>query len=165
MDTHSWLMYLALVIIATSTPGPAVLFTTTNSLIYGWRKSVFTALGNITGLFCLGVIAISGLGALLKTSVVAFTIVKYAGAVYLVFLGLKLIIRKTSGDEFTPARIHPGHIFPLKLFVQAWGVAMSNPKAIVFLTALFPQFLDIHKPVISQFSRDFWMARFSGRAP
>ena len=59
-------MYLTLVIVATSTPGPAVLFIMTNSALHGWRKAIFAALGNIVGLFCLGIIAVTGLGAILK---------------------------------------------------------------------------------------------------
>jgi len=52
-------MYLTLVFIATSTPGPAVLFIMTNSTLHGWRKAAFAALGNIVGLFCLGIIAVT----------------------------------------------------------------------------------------------------------
>lgn len=104
MAIQSWLKYLGLVIIATGTPGPAVLFNTTNSLLHGRRKSVFVAFGNIVGLFCLGLIAISGLGAVLKTSAFLFAIVKYAGAAYLVYLGVKLITQRhfdaTTVDKY-----------------------------------------------------------------
>ena len=85
MTIQSWLMYLTLVIVATSTPGPAVLFIVTNSTIHGCRKSVFAALGNIVGLFCLGVIAVTGLGSILKASEIVFDIVKYGGASYLIY--------------------------------------------------------------------------------
>ncbi len=70
-------MYLTLVIVATSTPGPAVLFIMTNSALHGWRKAIFAALGNIVGLFCLGIIAVTGLGAVLKTSEIIFNIIRY----------------------------------------------------------------------------------------
>jgi threonine/homoserine/homoserine lactone efflux protein len=70
-------MYLTLVLVATATPGPAVLYITTHSSLHGWRKAIFAALGNILGLFCLGFVAVTGLGAILNTSVIIFTCIKY----------------------------------------------------------------------------------------
>ncbi|MCP4119873.1 MAG: LysE family translocator [Desulfobacteraceae bacterium] len=152
MTIQSWLMYLTLVIIATSTPGPAVLFIMTNSTLHGWRKAVFAALGNIAGLLCLGIIAVTGLGTILKTSEIIFNIIKYAGAAYLIYLGLKLILQK--GSDFTTMKdqLIAKNVASQKLFFQALGVALSNPKAIVFLTALFPQFVNINQPLIPQFT-------------
>jgi len=152
MTVQSWIIYLTLVIAATSTPGPAVLFIMTNSTLHGWRKALMCALGNITGLFCLGILAVTGLGAILKTSVIIFSIVKYAGAAYLIYLGIKLFFQKDFNLGTTPD--HPGTaiISSKKLFFQAMGVAVSNPKAIIFLTALFPQFLNVNNPLIAQFS-------------
>lgn len=145
-------MYLTLVIVATSSPGPAVLFIVTNSTLHGWRKAVFAALGNITGLFCLGIIAVTGLGTILKTSEMVFNIIKYVGAAYLIYLGLKMILQK--GLDFTTMNNHmiSNDISARKLFFRAMGVALSNPKAIVFLTALFPQFVNINDALIPQFS-------------
>ena len=96
MTIQSWLIYLTLVFIATSTPGPAVVFIMTNSALHGWKKAVFAAFGNIVGLLFLGVIAISGLGTILKTSVIVFSVLKYAGAAYLVYMGIKMILQKSS---------------------------------------------------------------------
>lgn len=152
MTLQSWLMYLTLVIIATSTPGPAVLFIMTNATLHGWRKAVFAALGNITGLLCLGVVAITGLGALLKTSEMIFNAVKYGGAAYLVYLGLKMAVHKTFDFEAMQAKLSGAEVAPHVLFFQALGVALSNPKAIVFLTALFPQFIDVDRALAPQFS-------------
>jgi homoserine/homoserine lactone efflux protein len=145
-------MYLTLVFIATSTPGPAVLFIMTNSTLHGWRKAVFAALGNIVGLFCLGIIAVTGLGTILKTSEVIFNIVRYAGAAYLVYLGLKLIFQKSFDFTTMKTEIDSTDVSAHKIFFQALGVALSNPKAIVFLTALFPQFVNTNEALIPQFS-------------
>jgi threonine/homoserine/homoserine lactone efflux protein len=152
MTVQSWLMYLTLVIVATSTPGPAVLFIMTNSTLHGWRKAAFAALGNIAGLFSLGIVAVSGLGAILNTSVIIFNAIKYAGAAYLIYLGLKLIFQEHS--EFTAVSSHLSstEVSSRKIFFQALGVALGNPKAIVFLTALFPQFISINDALIPQFS-------------
>jgi threonine/homoserine/homoserine lactone efflux protein len=145
-------MYLTLVIVATATPGPAVLFIMTNSALHGWRKAAFAALGNIFGLFCLGIIAITGLGAILKASAMIFTVIKYAGAVYLVYLGLKLFFQKNLDLSAETNQLISVNVSSLKIFIQAFSVAVSNPKAIVFLTALFPQFINMNEALISQFS-------------
>ncbi|MDX2496204.1 MAG: LysE family translocator [Desulfuromusa sp.] len=152
MTLQSWLIYLVLVFAAVSTPGPAVLFIMTNTTLYGWRKSIFAALGNIVGLFILGVIAVTGLGALLNTSELIFNLVKYAGATYLVYLGLKLFFQKGIDLNKMQARFSPEVKSTKMIFIQALGIAMSNPKAIVFLTALLPQFLYVEQPLIPQFS-------------
>jgi homoserine/homoserine lactone efflux protein len=152
MTLQSWLMYLTLVFIATSTPGPAVLFIMTNSTLHGWRKAAFAALGNIVGLFCLGIIAVTGLGTILKTSEIIFNIVRYAGAAYLVYLGLKLIFQKSFDFTTVKTEIDSTDVSAHKIFFQALGVALSNPKAIVLLTALFPQFVNTNEALIPQFS-------------
>jgi threonine/homoserine/homoserine lactone efflux protein len=152
MAIQSWLMYLTLVIVATSTPGPAVLFIMTNSTLHGWRKAVFAAFGNIVGLFCLSIIAVTGLGTILKASEIVFNIIKYAGAAYLIYLGLKIIFQKGTDLDTMKNQLISTDVSSQKLFFQAMGVALSNPKAIIFLTALFPQFININKVLIPQFS-------------
>ena len=153
MTIQSWLMYLALVLAATSTPGPAVLFIMTNSALHGWQKSTFAALGNIAGLFSLGVMSVVGLGAVLNASVLVFNMIKYAGAAYLIYLGLKLILKKNVDLEAVSGSLIPNNVSNKQLFFQALGVAISNPKAIVFLTALFPQFLNIDQALLPQFAK------------
>jgi len=151
MTIQSWLMYLALVLVATATPGPAVLYIMTNASLHGWRKAVYAALGNIAGLFCLGIIAITGLGTVLKTSEMIFNLIKYAGAAYLVYLGLRMLFQE--GLDFSKMN-HQGAVPDAsahKIFLQALGVALSNPKAIIFLTALFPQFISIDRALAPQF--------------
>jgi len=152
MTIESWIIYLLLVIAATATPGPAVLFIMSNSTLYGWKKAVYAALGNIIGLFCLGIIAITGLGTILNTSLALFNILKYAGATYLVYLGIKLIFSKNHSFSAIKDQVSLTDISSQKLFFQALAVAISNPKAIVFLTALFPQFINTEKALIPQFS-------------
>ncbi len=152
MTLQSWLIYLVLVLAAASTPGPAVLFIMTNTTLHGWRKSIFAALGNIVGLLIMGIVAVTGLGALLNTSELVFSLVKYAGAAYLVYLGLKLFLQKGIDLNETQGRFNPEEKSAKKIFMQAVGVALSNPKAIVFLTALLPQFIHIEQPLTIQFS-------------
>jgi len=78
--------------------------------------------------------------------------IKYVGAAYLIYLGLKLIFKKSFDFNAMKNQLISTDVSSQKIFFQAFGVAMSNPKAIVFLTALFPQFLDINEALIPQFS-------------
>lgn len=151
MTLHAWLIYLTLVLVATSTPGPAVLYIMTSSTAHGWKKSIFAALGNIFGLLCLGIMAVTGLGAVVKTSAVAFSIIKYIGAVYLVYLGIRMLCKKSSKVEISETRFDNNDFSARHTFFQAFGIALSNPKAIIFLTALFPQFIDVSQPLFLQF--------------
>ncbi|MCK4502090.1 MAG: LysE family translocator [Desulfuromonadales bacterium] len=152
MTFHTWLLYVVLVIAAASTPGPAVLFIMTNTTLYGWKKSIYAALGNIVGLLIMGCVAVMGLGALLNTSEQVFNLVKYLGAAYLVYLGVKLFLQKGIDLNQSQGNFSPDVKSQKKIFFQALGVALSNPKAIVFLTALLPQFLQIEQPLLPQFS-------------
>jgi threonine/homoserine/homoserine lactone efflux protein len=153
MAWEQWAIYLALVLAATATPGPAVLFIMTNATLHGWQKALFIALGNVLGLLSLGVVAVTGLGALLQASEVAFGIVKYIGAAYLIYLGIKMLRSKGLHIEEAHHSKRTPKVSTLKLFSQAYFVAVSNPKAIVFLTALFPQFIDMQMALLPQFVR------------
>lgn len=152
MTTEAWFIYLMLVIVATLSPGPAVLFIMSNATMHGWQKAIFIAFGNIVGLLFLGIIAVTGLGVILQTSEYIFNIIKYIGAVYLIYLGIKLILQKNSNINNIQDKISTKRISSKKVFLQAFAVAISNPKAIVFLTALFPQFINIEETLIPQFS-------------
>lgn len=151
MTLQSWLIYLLFVLAATATPGPAVLFIMTNAALHGRHKAVFCALGNITGLLFMGILSVTGLGALLSASEPAFNLIKYCGAAYLIYLGVKLCLQKGPGLNEIQDEIASTAVPSSKLFLQAFIVAVSNPKAIVFLTALFPQFINIDAPLPPQF--------------
>ncbi len=151
MTNESWLIYVLLVVAACATPGPAVLFAITTSTNHGWKKALWAASGNITGLLCLGIIAITGLGALLDLSATLFTIVKFFGAAYLIYMGIKLIRSKDSSSAGIKTGQSTKKSSSRKLFFQAMTVAISNPKAIVFLTALLPQFMIVDQSLLPQF--------------
>ena len=152
MAENSIMIYLLLVLIATSTPGPAVVYIVTNSALYGWRKAIFASFGNIVGLLFLGIISITGLSAILTASKLIFDILKYVGALYLVYLGLKMILDNKINSLLKDADQEVPNKTSLKVFINALGIAISNPKAIVFLTALFPQFINTNLEIIPQFS-------------
>ncbi|MFW2368409.1 MAG: LysE family translocator, partial [Desulforhopalus sp.] len=89
--------------------------------------------------------------AILKTSEGIFYFIRYAGATYLIFLGIKLLCQKNINVDELQNLSPSACVSSGKLFIQALVIAVSNPKAIVFLTALLPQFMVINKPIIMQF--------------
>ncbi|WP_444957863.1 LysE family translocator [Microbulbifer sp. ZKSA002] len=151
MAFESWLAFCVIALLATATPGPAALLVSINTLSDGVRGGVFTALGNISGLFVMSGLSVIGLSVLVLNSSVAFTMVKMVGAGYLIYMGVKLwkngIGRADSADVTCNARRGA-----LKLYVQGGLIALTNPKAIIFTTALFPQFISLSDPLLPQFS-------------
>ena len=151
MDIQNLLLFLSIAFIATITPGPAILLATSHSLSYGLKRSVFTILGNITGLFIMSGLSVAGLSAIILGSSLLFSVVKVVGACYLIYLGIRLwrhgfaTIKNTEVATRKPVRRR-------KLYASGLAVALSNPKAIAFTTALFPQFITPGKPVLLQFS-------------
>jgi homoserine/homoserine lactone efflux protein len=150
MELSTWLLFSGIALVATISPGPAVLLSVTNSLTHGFTKSVFSSLGNITGLFVLSGAAVLGLGAVLQTSTLLFTILKSFGAIYLIYVGIRQW--RSKGNVFeTSIETSKHNQRKRKSFLQGLLVAISNPKAVLFFTALFPQFIDLSKPIVIQF--------------
>lgn len=151
MNLQTYLLYLTVVIVATASPGPAVILAMTNSFRFGLKKTIIAILGNITGLFVMGVISIAGLGAIIVTSATLFNIIKILGGLYLIYIGINMWRSKNSVTFSEDMEIkNQKNLW--KLYKQAFFVAISNPKAIVFLIALFPQFIDSHESFVMQFA-------------
>jgi len=151
MSLSTWFLFAAAAIAAILSPGPAVCLAVTNSVAFGWRRVAFSSLGNVTGLLVISSVTMLGLGALLKASASIFTGFKLVGAGYLIFLGLKQW--RTQGSVFTQAATGevPGEDRPARLFRQGLLIALTNPKAILFFSALFPQFIRPEQAVAPQF--------------
>jgi len=150
MELSTWLLFLSIALVAIISPGPAVLLSVTNSLTHGFTKSVFSSLGNITGIFIVSSAAALGLGAVLQTSTLLFATLKSFGAIYLIYLGIRQWRSKRNMFEKS-IEISKHNQGKCKSFVQGLLVAISNPKAILFFTALFPQFINLSKPIMIQF--------------
>lgn len=152
MDISDWLIYLIVALSSALSPGPATLLAISNSINLGVRQVVFSSLGNITGLFILATLATIGVGALLKTVPALFFTIKLAGAAYLIFCGIQQW--RTSTTLFSPS--NATYLTPPKnhqqLFIQGLSLALTNPKAILFCAAIFPQFLTLEHTLTVQFS-------------
>jgi threonine/homoserine/homoserine lactone efflux protein len=137
-EAERLLVFAAAAVIFLVVPGPAVIYIVTRSIDQGRKAGLVSMLGiQAGGLVHVGAAAV-GLSALLMTSAVAFSVVKYAGAAYLVFLGIRrLLTREEVPVDEDPAPRPLG-----RLFWQGAAVAILNPKTALFFLAFLPQFVD-----------------------
>ena len=120
-------------------PGPAVIYVVTRSIDQGRMAGVVSVLGIASGTLVHVVAATLGLSALLMSSAVAYSVVKYAGASYLIFLGVRTLLRR---DEEAVDRAAPAPVPLKRLYRQGIVVAILNPKNALFFLAFLPQFVD-----------------------
>lgn len=145
MSIELWLAYVGTVLAFMSAPGPSHILMLSNSLGNGFNKALATAGGDLSANFLQMLAASIGLAGILQASQQFFTYVKWAGVAYLVYLGLKLIFSAKSAIETASLRTAKS------LYWQGFITSASNPKAIIFFAALFPQFISPAEALIPQF--------------
>lgn len=148
MTLEIWILYLTTVLVLMSTPGPSHLLMLSNSMAHGFKPSLFTAAGDLTANLLQMLAAGLGLAVILIASEQALNAVKWAGVAYLVWLGMRMILKaeQTATPGKAPAASHRA------LWLQGFLTSAANPKAVVFFTALFPQFIDPTMPFWPQFA-------------
>ncbi len=121
-------------------PGPSVLFTIGRSLSLGRVGGLLSVVGNVLGALVIAIAIAFGLGTVLEQSVVVFTIVKFAGAAYIIFLGIQAIRhRKQKADAVTTPVPRRGG---WRTVWEGFGVGVTNAKSILFMVAVLPLFVD-----------------------
>jgi threonine/homoserine/homoserine lactone efflux protein len=134
---------LAFVVIATvliAVPGPSVLFVVTRSLTLGRRAGLATVVGNAAGVYVQVVLVAIGVGAIVQESIAVFTVIKLAGALYLVYLGVQSFRHRRELGAALGRVVEPREL--RRILADAFVVGMVNPKVIVFFVAVLPQFVD-----------------------
>ncbi|KJS40121.1 MAG: lysine transporter LysE [Roseovarius sp. BRH_c41] len=135
--------YLTFVIVSTAqvaTPGPSTLFIVNNAVAHGWRRALAALSGDLIAIALLATLSIVGLGTLLTTYPTAFLVLRLAGAAYIIWLGLTFL--RTPPPRPDPSAVRSADArSSLLLWVHSFGVGISNPKAVLFFAALFPQFI------------------------
>ncbi|GAA4546773.1 LysE family translocator [Pseudonocardia xishanensis] len=142
-STGAILAFLAASLVLVLIPGPSVLFIVGRALAHGRRAALTSVAGNTAGVAILVVLVATGLGAIAAASATVFTVIKFAGAGYLVWLGVQTFRRR--GDLVT-ALGAPAVPADRRVFLQGVVVGLTNPKALVFFAAVLPQFLGPHAP-------------------
>ncbi|MBN6533535.1 LysE family translocator [Acinetobacter pittii] len=145
------LVFITIAFLTLLSPGPGVLFTVTNSINYGVKTALFGISGLIIGMFVIAVISASGVGLIITSNPTIFTVLKFIGAFYLMYLGYKNFTKKLATQELMTEQQKDKAVSKSKLFYQGLFASLLNPKTIVFFIALFPQFIDIKKEILNQF--------------
>jgi len=147
MNFEYLMIYITTVFVASIIPGPSMLLALNHGIKYGIRPGVMTALGNVTATLIQALVSVVGLSIILIKIGFLFNVIKYAGAAYIIYIGFKTITG--SGNVFEiPDNKSVRKIKSSGLFNEAFLVTMGNPKAIVFFTALFPQFINRDKETV-----------------
>jgi homoserine/homoserine lactone efflux protein len=150
MDWHVWLAFFAASWVIAISPGSGAVLSMSHGLAYGVRHSSATIAGLQLGLAVILLIAGVGVGALLLASATAFTVVKVLGAVYLIWLGLKQWRSPVDGHAPAAGQAlvnHPGLPTVRERVLTGFMTNVTNPKGIVFMVAVLPQFIDPHRPL------------------
>jgi threonine/homoserine/homoserine lactone efflux protein len=134
------LAFAAVAVVLIAVPGPSVLFTVSRALTVGRRSALFTVIGNEIGEYAQVAAVAFGVGALVERSAEIFAIVKWAGAAYLVYLGVQAIRHRRSMTAELAARTVP--VRPLRAVRDGFIVGVTNPKSIVIFVVVLPEFTD-----------------------
>ena len=151
MSLRTWLLFAAATTLLSLTPGPNGLLALTHGGLFGARRTIATALGGVSGFAILMAASLSGLGALLAASEASFGVLRWAGALYLVWLGVRTWRAPPAALGAVPGAAGAWR-GPRSLFGEGLLVALSNPKAILFFVAFLPPFIDPARSLAGQFA-------------
>jgi len=143
---NTWLNFALVALVVTLVPGPAFIVVLTTALRRGFKPGAYATAGIVIGDAVYFFLTAVGLGSLLATSFWTFTIIKWLGIVYLVYLGLRSLFFPSNSLIGADGRSVSGR----SSFVTALTVQLANPKLLLFLAALLPQFLDPTRPIALQ---------------
>jgi homoserine/homoserine lactone efflux protein len=143
---NTWLDFALVALVVTLVPGPAFIVVLTTALRRGFKPGAYATAGIAIGDAVYFFLTAVGLGSLLATSFLTFTIVKWLGIAYLVYLGLRSLFFPSNSLIAADG----GSVSGRSSFITALTVQLANPKLLLFLAALLPQFLDPTRPVAPQ---------------
>lgn len=146
MAWETWLAFSAASALLLIIPGPTILLVISYALGQGWRAALPMAIGVALGDFTAMTLSMLGLGALLAASATVFTVLKWVGAAYMIYLGIKLW---RAGGSLNASPRSDGASM-LRMLGHAWLVTALNPKSIIFFVAFLPQFLNPHGDFLTQ---------------
>ncbi|MDO5654269.1 MAG: LysE family translocator, partial [Brachymonas sp.] len=152
MRLQTWWLFFVTVFFLCGTPGPNMLHVLSRSVVFGAKRAVATMLGCFAAVLLALAVSAAGLGALLMASPRTFGLLRYLGAAYLIWLGIKAWrssdapLHTESSTALAPA------LSQMQLFRTGFLVGISNPKLLLFAAAFLPQFIDPTRPKALQFT-------------
>ncbi|NMO04526.1 LysE family transporter [Gordonia sp. TBRC 11910] len=149
MHVATWLALLSACLLISFTPGAGAINTMSNSLNVGFRRALWGILGQQAALMIQLAIVAAGLGVVIQRSPTAFDVVRYLGAAYLVYLGVRQFFRRPDLSEEAVEQLAGESSW--SMFLRGLWVNLLNPKAIVFLLAFIPGFVATADPLLPQY--------------
>lgn len=150
MTIEQWLAFAAASAVLLAIPGPTILLVISYALGHGKKAAGATVGGVALGDFTAMTASMLGLGALLAASSALFTALKWIGAAYLIYMGIKLWRAPVASIDDAGNADAPPKERPLRIFLHAYIVTALNPKSIIFFVAFLPQFLNTAQPILPQ---------------
>ncbi|WP_395399830.1 LysE family transporter [Arthrobacter sp. UC242_113] len=150
MQFSLWLALAGAGTLISFTPGAGAINTMSNSLTAGFKRSIWGILGQQAALILHVIVVALGVGVLVAGSPLAFNAIRYAGAAYLVYLGIRQFLRKPDLDQEKVAALRNEPAW--SMFRRGLWVNLLNPKAIVFFLAFMPQFIRPASPLLPQYA-------------
>jgi len=151
MSLQTWLIYLLAATGLSLSPGPNGLLALTHGALHGPRRTLWTIAGGALGFTAVIALSLFGIGALLQTSAMALTVMKWVGGAYLAWLGWQVWRSPPIGLELAPGAAGAPASGPL-LLRQGLLSAVTNPKGLLFFAAFLPQFVDPARSLLLQFA-------------
>ena len=151
MSFETWGVFFVSYLFITLAPGPNVLFVVQNAMKYGYKEALLSIFGNLSCQAIIVVLVSFGAGAILEQSPSAFFILKVIGGLYLIYIGVKGLLKNDSPKSNTKNSIAREASNKLLICKTGFFVSASNPKTVIFLSAFLPQFITSDYPVESQF--------------
>ncbi|HEX7638321.1 MAG TPA: LysE family transporter [Burkholderiaceae bacterium] len=148
MTFTTWITFFLACWAISLSPGPGAIAAMTAGVNQGFRRGYMTVFGLILGICTQIVIVVVGLGAVIAASETAFTVLKFLGAGYLVWLGVS---QWRASDRPLVATTQPRILTRGQLVLRGWAINAVNPKGTVFLLAVVPNFLDLSRPLAPQY--------------
>jgi threonine/homoserine/homoserine lactone efflux protein len=149
MSIEAWLFFATTETILCLSPGPAVLLVLSVSLTRGWSSGLQASAGVLVANTLYFLLSATSLGAILLTSWEAFFLIKWVGAAYLIWIGLTMVVARGAGNIDTAVHPTPTHT-GRRTLLHGVVTQGANPKALVFFTALLPQFVNPAEPLAPQ---------------
>ncbi|HHG3521470.1 TPA: LysE family translocator [Vibrio parahaemolyticus] len=150
MQLDTWIYYTLAILVLTASPGPSSLLCLSKGVSSGFRLALTTALGSLSAITIILTLSFTGLGVVIASSEFVFNIIKWCGAAYLIWLGIQAFRSKQNDfSKSDSAQVSTSHV---SAYTSGFIVGSSNPKAIIFFTALFPQFIDPTDSLLTQYA-------------
>ena len=148
MTLATWITFFLACWAISLSPGPGAIAAMSAGLNLGFRRGYFLVFGLILGIWTQVVIVVAGLGAVIAASSEAFTVLKFLGAAYLIWIGIS---QWRASDKPLVAASDAPVLTRKQLVMRGWGINAVNPKGTVFMLAVVPNFIDLAHPLLQQY--------------